>query len=329
MTMPQLNASRVGVATVRAPATCGELAQGVLEGRHFHVTCPIDLHATVTVELAPGHGKAWGDGRYGKARRAAEETLRYLGCAGIDARLRVESPIPRGKGMASSTADVAAAIGATARALGAALEPAQVGQLAVRVEPSDGLMFAGIARFDHRHGGVVELLGPPPAMWVLALDFGELMDTVAYNAVDRARGLAALESEWRAALDLIRAGVSRGDAVLVGQGATRATLAHGEVVAMPRVRPVLRFAEAMGAVGVNLAHSGTVIGVLFDDPEAAAAARDLARAYLSEVTGTGCYQVIGGGLTTGADEGTDTPLGQGNASIRAVSGRLPGSPRRD
>ncbi len=297
MTTPHLNARRLGAATVRAPATCGELAQGLLEGRHFHVTCPIDLHATVTVELAPGNGKAWGEGRYGKARRAVEETLRYLGRDDVDARLRVSSPIPRGKGMASSTADVAAAIDATARALGAALDPTQVGQLAVRVEPSDGLMFPGIARFDHRHGGVVEMLGPPPAMWVLALDFGESVDTLAYNAVDRAQGLAALEPQWRAALDLIRAGVSRGDAVLVGQGATRATLAHGGVVPIPRVRPVLQFAETRGAVGVNLAHSGTVIGVLFDDPAAATAARDAARSCLPKVRGTSCYRIIGGGLT--------------------------------
>ena len=236
-------------ATVRAPGTCGELAQGVLEGRHFHVTCPIGLHATAAVELAPGRGRAWGEERHAKARRAVEETLRYLGRADLDATLRVSSPIPRGKGMASSTADVAAAIGATARALGAALDPWQVGQLAVRVEPSDGVMFPGIARFDHRDGAAVELLGPPPPMWVLALDFGESVDTVAYNAVDRAQGREALEPQWRSALDLIRAGVRSGDAGLVGRGATLATLAHREVVPAPRLGPVLRFRRGRGRRG--------------------------------------------------------------------------------
>jgi L-threonine kinase len=299
VTTQAVEARSSGVATARAPGTCGELAQGVLEGHHFHVTCPIDLHATASVELMPGQGRAWGEERYAKARRAVEETLRYLGRTDLDAGLRMSSPIPRGKGMASSTADVAAAVGATARALGATLDPWEVGQLAVRVEPSDGVMFSGIARFDHREGRAVELLGPPPPMWVLVLDFGESVDTVAYNTVDRAEGLAALEPEWRSALDLIRAGVRSGDASLVGRGATLATLAHHEVVPAPRLGPVLRFAEARGAVGVNLAHSGTVIGVLFDDPGAAVAAHDAVRSCLPEVTAVSRHRIIGGGLSLG------------------------------
>ena len=52
-------------------------------------------------------------------------------------------------------------------------------------------------------------------------------------------------------------------------------------------------------MGVNLAHSGTVIGVLFDDPEAAAAARDATRDCLAEVRTASCHRVIGGGLVPG------------------------------
>jgi uncharacterized protein involved in propanediol utilization len=41
----------IGSATVRAPGACGELAQGVIEGIHFLVTCPVDFYSRVKVDL--------------------------------------------------------------------------------------------------------------------------------------------------------------------------------------------------------------------------------------------------------------------------------------
>ena len=37
----------LGSATARAPGVCGELAQGVIEGIHFLVTCPVDFYSRV------------------------------------------------------------------------------------------------------------------------------------------------------------------------------------------------------------------------------------------------------------------------------------------
>ena len=44
-------------ATVRTPGTCGELVQGTRAGVAFHVTCPIDLYSTVTVQLPMAAGR--------------------------------------------------------------------------------------------------------------------------------------------------------------------------------------------------------------------------------------------------------------------------------
>ena len=47
----------IGSATVRAPGVCGELAQGVIGGNHFLVTCPVDFYSRVKVDLYAGkHG---------------------------------------------------------------------------------------------------------------------------------------------------------------------------------------------------------------------------------------------------------------------------------
>ena len=40
----------------RAPATCGELVQGAIDGCDFLVNCPIDLYATASVATVDDGG---------------------------------------------------------------------------------------------------------------------------------------------------------------------------------------------------------------------------------------------------------------------------------
>jgi len=128
----------VGQATVKVPGTCGELVQGFLDGAHFLVTCPVDLYSTVSVTLYQGQPGVLGPRDCPKAIRAVLSTLAYLGQRDLAAELIIHSPLPRGKGMASSTADVAGAAAATALALGTRLSPQELGSLAGGWGPAMG-----------------------------------------------------------------------------------------------------------------------------------------------------------------------------------------------
>ena len=253
-----------GSATVRAPGVCGELVQGMLGDTHFLVTCPVDFFARIRVDIGEQFSGVVGPADCPKAAEAVTHTLAYLGKPHLGAEINVSNPIPRGKGFGSSSADVAAAIAATALALGVELTPAQIGKLAVETEPTDGIMFPGIALFDHREGLIAEELGPPLPMEILALDFGGQIDTLAFNRQDRRREWQAISGETSRALDMVREGIRLRDTGLVGKGATHSALAAQEVLFKPRLAEVMKFAESVGAVGVNVAHSGTAIGVLLD-----------------------------------------------------------------
>ncbi|MCY3913267.1 MAG: GHMP kinase [Chloroflexi bacterium] len=283
-----------------APGTCGELAQGELDGTTVMVTCPIDMGSTATVEVSDGAGCVDGPANAPKARRAVALALEFLGHRDLDARLSLEGSLPRAKGMASSTADVAAAIGATAAALDTAISARQQADLALAVEPSDGVMLPGIALFDHRGGRVARSLGEPPPMRVLALEFSDEVDTEAFNAVDRRAELRSHAARFRDALDLITAGLANGDAKLVGEGATLSSLANQAVLPKPQLAAVLDLAQAAGAVGVNVAHSGTVLGLLFaDDAERISWAAHQAWTRLSDLVAVHDCRVVGGGVTIG------------------------------
>ena len=257
----------IGSATVRAPGVCGELAQGVIEGIHFLVTCPIDFYSRVTVDLySDGPGVEAPDG-CDKTAAAVRRALSQLKNAKVRAKLTINNPIPRGKGMASSSADLAAAIAATGLALGEELTPYQIAQIALSIEPTDGIMIPGVALFDHRAGIIRESLGPPPPMEIVALDLGGTVDTVQFNMVDRFQRWQNVDDQTKEALRLLRLGIANEDPVLVGKGASISADASQAVLSKPRLEEVKDFAASVGAVGVNVGHSGTIIGVLLDARE--------------------------------------------------------------
>ena len=118
-------------ASVALPGTCGELVRGRIEGVPFLVSCPIDRWSVVEVQLS--HGMGW-DAPPSRPKTAAaiQAAARYLGCSDRGGVLRFRSELPRSKGYASSTADVAGAIYGLGLALGRHLDP----QAVVRLSPA-------------------------------------------------------------------------------------------------------------------------------------------------------------------------------------------------
>ncbi|MYA39579.1 MAG: GHMP kinase [Acidimicrobiia bacterium] len=306
---PRLREKVLTRASASAPGSCGELAQGMLEENLVMVTCPIDLFSTATVEISRGAGVVQGPGDSPKATMAVSRTLAHLGRTDVNARLRLESPIPRQKGMAGSTADIIASIGAAAAALGEPIPVARQAELALSIEPSDGTMFPGVALFDHRTGLVARPLGEPPPMEVLVLEYPDGVDTEAFNKTDRRPALERRSHRFLEAFGLIAAGLETGDGVLIGLGATLDAVAYQDVFPNPYLETGLQLARAAGALGVNVAHSGTVLGLLFlDDPEQVRWAADKARAAFSGLVSTRRHRLIGGGLA-GRSPGRYPPVG--------------------
>ena len=254
----------LGAAAVRVPGSCGELVQGLLAGGYFLVSCPVDFFATVSVEIFAGGPGVNAPEDCPKTAAAVKATLTYLGREDVRIEVSVSNPIPRSKGLGSSSADVAAAIAATGIALGKELSPQDVARLAVSVEPTDGVMFPGLAVFDHREGRKMEVLGAPPPMEMVALDFGGTVDTLRFNREDHRHAWESVAVETEEALGLVRSGILNCDAALVGRGASISAQAGQQVLLKPELPQVMDFATYVGAVGVNIAHSGTVIGVLLD-----------------------------------------------------------------
>lgn len=283
-------------AAVRVPGTCGELVQGALNGISFHITCPVNIYSRVEVELAPQTPSLEHPPGLIKAAAAVRRTLDYLGRPDFGGRLGVDSPLPKGKGMASSTADVAGAIAATALALGQRLGLEEIGRIALGIEPTDGCFYPGIVAFDHREGRLYQPLGEPPPIDIIVLDFGGQVDTLEFNRIDRRDIPTALEPAISEAFRLVDKGIATGSLPMVAQGATMSARANQQILYKTRLEEVIALARETGALGVNVAHSGTVIGVLLERSKGLEGAREYLAHHLTGLENVLCCSLVDGGI---------------------------------
>ena len=256
----------MGIA--RAPGTCGELVQGKTEGTNFLVTCPVDIYSVVTVKLN-NSGKVTDTNNLPKVRLAVEKTLALAGCSELGAEVSVSSKIPHGKGMASSTADISAACAAVSQALEIDISEWDIAGIALSIEPTDGLMFPGITVFDHIEGKIARVLGPAPAIEAVILDLGGTIDTVGFNAsIDLDIQNRLKEHKITVAMEKIESGLTTGNMELIGQAATLSAFANQHILYKEELDEIYSLCKRAGGLGVNIAHSGTVIGLLFESPDA-------------------------------------------------------------
>lgn len=243
--------------TVKVPGSCGELVQGTHRGTPYLITCPINLYTHVTI--TDKHNNISGLGV--KSQAALKRTLDYLGKTDFDYGIALSSELPIGKGMASSSADIAAVCFAVAAAYGVELTAPEVSRIAAGIEPTDGVFFENIIRLNHMTGECLETMEEYPRLKIAVFDAGGAVDTVSFHKrTDLAELSIRNERITDAALELIRSSSSPS---AWAEAATKSSLANQSILPKKDLSEMIKAARECGALGVNVAHSGTVIGILF------------------------------------------------------------------
>ncbi|OKJ72337.1 kinase [Streptomyces sp. CB02460] len=272
---------RVGAAS--SPVHHGEILQGVFTGREGLVrglvTLPCTIHTTrATFTPAPGAAVTVSPEWRSKARRAAELAVRTVVPADagpVGGHLELAGDVPLCRGFGSSTSDVLAAVWAVKDAFRAPLPAREVARLAVRAETaSDSLMFEdSTVLFAQREGTVIEDFGyRMPPLRVLGFgsrpsNRGKGVDTLA---LPPARYDAAEIDRFAELRRQLREAIQTKDCALLGAVATASAEINQRHLPVPGFDRIRDIARTSGAVGVQVAHSGDIAGLLFDrdDPQA-------------------------------------------------------------
>ena len=244
-----------------AHGTLGELIQGEIDMQPFLITCPINRYAVA--RFVPLNGSDIFGPRYKTKSLHALSTLQKL-INGDGGELYLSSNIPVGKGMASSSADIVAACRAYAAAHQMELDPTVISQIASSVEPTDGVMYDRIIMYDHMHGHFIRSFDQMDSLLILSVDTGGNVDTVAFHrAVDIAYTKAEQDLLTQA-VDMLCRGFQIGSSCLIGEATTLSARINQRLLPKPNLEHFISFANDRGAAGVVVAHSGTVMGILWD-----------------------------------------------------------------
>ena len=250
------------MAEASCPASCGELIQGWVHGGERLISCPIDWFSTVE-----GCDAARAPDERPRMRAMLTSVLRHLDMPAELGRglcIRFDSTIPVGKGMASSTADIAATAQATARHLGHELSEVELATLCVGLEPTDSTLFHALTLFDHKAGQVLARHAWQPEVDLLILESHDQLLTCDYHRRDRhaplLEGAPLLAKAWHH----MEQAAERRDAAELGQATTLSAIANQRLLVKPLFTQLLALVEREDLLGLNVAHSGTVVGLLLD-----------------------------------------------------------------
>ena len=282
---------------IKVPGSCGELVQGTLNGESFLVTCPIDRYTTVRISDSLS-------GCYGlksKASQALLYTLARFKCKKMPFGISLESELPIGKGMASSSADIAAVMLGVSAALGKCFTAEEVLAQAAAIDPTDGVFCKDIVSLNYLTGKILTKYNYVPPLKIAIFDSGGEINTEFFHArADLSKLNAANEGYILRAINLLAAGMRSGDEVKIAKAATYSAKVNQNIIYKEHLADLWQINKDCGALGVNVAHSGTVAGVLWssktDEKYIKQAVSKVSKA-LSNWQFAGLAKLISGGFT--------------------------------
>ncbi len=255
------------------PGSCGEWLQGWMMGGEKLISYAIDSFSRVTLEEAdqPTDGHLWLRQHRPRAWQMMQLVMEKAAIPLEEQksfRLSLESPLPLAKGMASSTADLAAVGDAVTRWFGKELSAQELTTLCAQLEPTDSILFPSLSLMDPLTGEVsLTFEEAPPELELVVLEGKKGIVTETSRKAGHDEKRKAYATEMDKALNLFRKGLKEKEASFLAEAAWIS--AQGNEVFYPQagLEVIREVALRCGAMGINVAHSGSTIGVLYRSKE--------------------------------------------------------------
>ena len=246
------------------PASCGEFVQGIIDDEEYLCSYAIDMYSKVYIEEKLVDINL---GRY-KSRLAIEKVFEKFNLPKKYTKnisLNINSKIPVGKGMASSTADIGDTIKATLSLIDKDLSSEEISKLAAEIEPTDSIFIDKNSIFNPLNGTVIKYLGNLTNAKVVILEPNKVLDTMKIRLRQDYNKLKVENKEViKKSFALLEEGLKKNNLSLVGEACTLSSLANENIEKKEYLNEIIKISKKYGAYGVNIAHSGTVVGILID-----------------------------------------------------------------
>jgi L-threonine kinase len=248
----------------RCPGTCGELIQGVFNQTPSLVSAPIDWFSEIEVSTrrfaSPMNLKPKMAYAARSVCHAFDIELAHL----LKLNISHRSSLPIAKGFASSTADIIATIVALTAHFGAVMPPEAINTLASSIEPSDASALPYCALFDHINGRVIQDYPWQPSCNILILESASQLDTVsAHQSLNWQSHHNSHQQDFDLLLNRFNKAISEQNLARLGEATSMSAEIHQHLLPKPLLFELLD-QVVPDIYGINIAHTGTIIGLLYD-----------------------------------------------------------------
>ncbi|XJS10953.1 hypothetical protein ACF3NG_01430 [Aerococcaceae bacterium WGS1372] len=248
---------------VAFPASCGELVQGKIGNERFLCSYAIDCYSNVTVQTKQNQNNhKLGDKSKSliSVLKAMNETIHV---EWDKVEVIIDNDIPYEKGMGSSTADLAGLSIALFEFFDVEWNSDIIAKLLTRVEATDSLVYPSLTLMNPDNGESFQRFIQDKYYSVACLIPDQAMNTVTLLSAYTERkwdtkAYTALLSDTVQAFNT----QSIDNLIVVAEQSARL---NDTILPKPFLEELLLLKATDGVIGVNVSHTGTVIGVIYDE----------------------------------------------------------------
>lgn len=250
---------------VSFPASFGELVQGVYNGKPFLCSYAVNCYSTVTITRQDY------DQRNSmtlplKSQILLNKLRERLQLSQQEWRglhIKLENSIPCEKGMGSSTADLAAIMYGVCAFFGVRCQPDEVAKLACGIEPTDSLIYPSLTLMDSTSGNVLKHFPQKHFYSLVGLELPHKVNTLALH--QQLRQHVWNEKQQRELYELTCAAFVSQSMDLVFEAAELSARMNQMILKKPHLEELMELKSVRGVKGLNVSHTGSVVGIVYDD----------------------------------------------------------------
>ncbi|WP_413538410.1 hypothetical protein [Enterococcus malodoratus] len=248
--------------TASCPGSCGEIIQGWLGDSQKLVSYGIDCFSRVTID-----NKEPFESVKSKAQEAVQRTMLQLDLPIERVSLTIDSDLPTAKGMASSTADIAATCQATAAYFGKQLSRDEIIAICLAIERTDSILFPTLTLFEQKDGTVREASGWAPHFYVVVLEPEETLATEAFHSRENDRLFYQQRASFAEIYQHYLLAIKERSLQRLGEAAMQSALLNQKILPKPYFSELIKLQQHYQWLGINVAHSGSVVGIMIETLE--------------------------------------------------------------
>ncbi|MEA4960043.1 GHMP family kinase ATP-binding protein [Lutispora sp.] len=243
----------------RYPGSIGEVIQGRIKGIDTLLSCPVNLFTDVRIYECKNPLKKIS---YPKASQFLTNVLKRWGYTDCIERLDIEicSDIPKGKGFASSTADLCGVYNCLIKLFHRKHYEDELAEECIKVEPTDSIIFKSMTFFDYKTGAYKEHIGSYMKFFLLVFEGNRIVDTIEFNK----KSILPL-SQIDDLAELARHGAERQSLDHIARASTESIIRNQHRLKYDLLSEVLRLKDGTGGLGIMGAHSGDALAIIYDD----------------------------------------------------------------